>query len=175
MFTIEKTKEEITRTTEHEQSIAWEKWPWMSQALNWMNTKIAILTPKNKKNLTEIQSNIYMYIYVAIRYLAKINTWNLVKKKLVKKETHRFNFKFVNHWIIILLFHLLEKRGVLAVMLLKKMFSTIYLYLLLSSNNCVKVSFSSSPSSLIHHKAFPSKPENWKKRSINSVIQLSCE
>lgn len=60
-----------------------------------MNTKIAILTPKNKKNLTEIQSNIY--IYVAIRYLAKINTWNLVKKKLVKKETHRFNFKFVNH------------------------------------------------------------------------------
>ena len=108
MFTIEKTKEEITRTTEHEQSIACEKWPWMSQALNWMNTKIAILTPKNKKNLTEIQSNIY--IYVAIRYLAKINTWNLVKKKLVKKETHRFNFKFVNHWIIIF-FHLLEKHG----------------------------------------------------------------
>ena len=27
MFTIEKTKEEITRTTEHEQSIACEKWP----------------------------------------------------------------------------------------------------------------------------------------------------
>ena len=26
MFTIEKTKEEITRTTEHEQSIACEKW-----------------------------------------------------------------------------------------------------------------------------------------------------